>query len=134
MPRHATIQLVPLRSSLVNLPISVYGPLLERSVRPQSLGVHLTNTSRPSTPVYVGWTGLASASSLARFSTHHGNSASMETIEIDPQYAPALGFSQGDVVEIGLIYDLPIAKTVSTEPIGPDDWEVIVSPTDFISP
>ncbi len=32
MPRHARIHFVSLRSSLVNLPISLYGPLVERSV------------------------------------------------------------------------------------------------------
>lgn len=32
MPRRARIHFVSLRSSLVNLPISIYGPLLERGV------------------------------------------------------------------------------------------------------
>ena len=31
MPRHVKIHFVPLRSSLVNLPISIYGPLLQRN-------------------------------------------------------------------------------------------------------
>lgn len=31
MPRHVKIHFVPLRSSLVNLPISMYGPLLQRN-------------------------------------------------------------------------------------------------------
>ena len=30
MPRQARVHYVPLKSSLVNLPISIYGPLLER--------------------------------------------------------------------------------------------------------
>jgi peroxin-1 len=128
MPRLATIHLVPLRSSLINLPISIYGPLLERSIRPQSLAVHLTNTSKPSNaPVYVGWSGLASASSLAHFNSSNANASTIETIEIDPQYANALGFTQGDVVEIGLVYDLPVATTIGAEPVSSDDWEIIVS-------
>ena|ERR1700722_11144389 len=127
MPRLATIQLVPLRSSLVNLPLSIYGPLLERSVRPQSLAVHLTNTTHSSRPtIFVGWSGLASASSLAQFNASHTGAQTSETVEIDPQYAQAIGFNQGDIVEIGLVYDLQVASTVGAEPIGPDDWEIIV--------
>ena len=32
MPRRARVHLLSLRSSLVNLPISIYGPLLERNI------------------------------------------------------------------------------------------------------
>ena len=32
MPRRARIQHASLKSSLVNLPVSIYGPLLERSI------------------------------------------------------------------------------------------------------
>ncbi len=45
---------------------------------------------------YVGWTGMASASSLANINSVDGDS--LGTIEIDPQYAQALGFLQGDLV------------------------------------
>lgn len=30
-------------------------------------------------------------------------------------------------VEIGLLYDLPFASSVGTEPLTADDWEIIVS-------
>ncbi|ESK93670.1 likely peroxisomal biogenesis aaa atpase pex1 [Moniliophthora roreri MCA 2997] len=131
MPRRARIHFVSLRSSLVNLPISIYGPLLERSIRPQSLAVHLTlvpSSSKSSRiEAYVGWTGMASASSLAQFnSTSTGaGEKGLETIEIDPQHAQGLGFSQGDTVEIGLVYDMAVAKSVGTEPLTSDDWEII---------
>ena len=49
---------------------------------------------------YVGWTGMASASSLAQFNggpTQSGERG-LETIEIDPQYAQSLGLSLNDVV------------------------------------
>jgi hypothetical protein len=26
---------------------------------------------------------------------------------------------------VGLLYDLPIAKSVATEPLTPDDWEIL---------
>jgi len=29
-------------------------------------------------------------------------------------------------VEVGLLYDLPIAKSVATEPLTTDDWEILV--------
>lgn len=30
-------------------------------------------------------------------------------------------------VEIGLLYDLPTAQSVGTEPLTSDDWEIIVN-------
>ncbi|RDB24902.1 Peroxisome biosynthesis protein PAS1 [Hypsizygus marmoreus] len=129
MARRARIHFVSLRSSLVNLPISIYGPLLGRSVRPQNLAVLLTLVSTPPANVkveaYVGWTGMASASSLAHFNSSDSGERGLETIEIDPQYAQGLGFKQGDIVEIGLLHDLPFAKSVATEPLTSDDWEII---------
>jgi peroxin-1 len=153
MPRVAQIHYTPLRSSLVNLPISIYGPLLERSVRPQRLGVVLTPTPTssssssppPPPPCHVGWTGMASATSLAHLS--HRDGTGYQTVEIDPQYATSLGLKQGDLVrhshplfslslslkrnqvEIGLLHDLQKAVSVATEPFGSDDWEIIVTPS-----
>ncbi|KAF9460743.1 P-loop containing nucleoside triphosphate hydrolase protein [Collybia nuda] len=131
MPRKARIHFVSLRSSLVNLPISIYGPLLERSIRPQNLAIHLKllleipGIRNEATEAYVGWTGMASASSLAHFNSPRSEERGLETIEIDPQYAQGLGFSQGDVVEIGLLHDMPFAQSVATEPLSSDDWEII---------
>ncbi|EEB98281.1 hypothetical protein MPER_02239, partial [Moniliophthora perniciosa FA553] len=129
MPRRARIHFVSLRSSLVNLPISIYGPLLERNIRPQSLAVHLTlvpsSSKSPRIEAYVGWTGMASASSLTQFNSTGPGEKGLETVEIDPQYAQGLGFSQGDTVEIGLMYDMRVAKSVGTEPLTSDDWEII---------
>jgi peroxin-1 len=76
---------------------------------------------------YFGWTGMASASSLAHINASQLGERSFETLEMDPQYAQGLGLSQGDLVEIGLLHDLPQAKMVITEPISADDWEIIVS-------
>ncbi|KAJ7276088.1 P-loop containing nucleoside triphosphate hydrolase protein [Mycena haematopus] len=129
MARLARIHFASLKSSLVNLPISLYGPLVERSIRPQHLAVHLTLVVEPPAQkdqleVWVGWTGMASASSLAQFNAR-GAGKAVETIEIDPQYALALGLKQGDVVQIGLLHDLPLATAVATEPLTPDDWQII---------
>ena len=141
MPRLATIHLVPLRSSLVHLPISIYGPLVERSIRPQSLAVHLTlstsgsskGTGHAPVSAYVGWSGHPSSSSLAQYQSSTGSSGNVSgTVEMDPQYAQALGFAQGSVVEVGLVYDLPVATMVGAEPVGPDDWEIIVRHTNSI--
>ncbi|KAL1696033.1 P-loop containing nucleoside triphosphate hydrolase protein [Schizophyllum commune] len=131
MPRRARVHFVPLKSSLVNLPLFIYGPLLQKSVRPQSLAVHLTlveeeggKSKTGKVEAFVGWTGMASASSLAHFNAG-SSSSSFETIEIDPQFAQDLGLSQGSLVEIGLLHDLPFAKSVGTEPVSSDDWEII---------
>ncbi|KAF8637996.1 hypothetical protein AX16_010628 [Volvariella volvacea WC 439] len=127
MPRRARIHYVSLRSSLVNLPISIYGPMLERNIRPQSLAIHLVSAAESSTKVeaFVGWTGMASASSLANFNASSSGDRGLETIEIDPQYAQGLGFTEGDIVEIGLLHDLKVATSVATEPLTSDDWEII---------
>ncbi|KAJ6603141.1 P-loop containing nucleoside triphosphate hydrolase protein [Mycena sp. CBHHK59/15] len=128
MPRRARIHCVSLRSSLVNLPISLYGPLVERSIRPQHLAVHLSLVSSgqaEKVEVYVGWTGMASASSLAHFNSSDTGGKGFETVEIDPQYAHGLGLKQNDLVEIGLVHDLSLATSVATEPLTPDDWEII---------
>lgn len=47
---------------------------------------------------YVGWTGMASASSLAQFNAAQSGDIGVETIEIDPQFAQGLGLMQGDIV------------------------------------
>ncbi|KAJ7128978.1 P-loop containing nucleoside triphosphate hydrolase protein [Mycena crocata] len=128
MPRRARVHYVSLRSSLVNLPISLYGPLVERSIRPQHLAVHLTlvaSGQAEKVEAYVGWTGMASASSLAQFNSSDSGEKGVETIEIDPQYAIGLGLKQNDLVEIGLVHDLPLATSVATEPLTADDWEII---------
>ncbi|KAJ7076895.1 P-loop containing nucleoside triphosphate hydrolase protein [Mycena belliarum] len=128
MPRRARVHFVSLRSSLVNLPISIYGPLVERSIRPQHLAVHLSRVSpgqAEKLELYVGWTGMASASSLAHFNSTDSGEMGFETIEIDPQYALGLGLNQNDLVEIGLVHDLSLAVSVATEPLTPDDWEII---------
>lgn len=65
--------------------------------RPQTLAVHLKPTDGEGREVYVGWTGMASASSLASFNSTAGERG-IETLEIDPQYAAGLGFKEGDVV------------------------------------
>lgn len=117
--------------------------------RPQHLAIHLklvpsAQNQSGNVEAYVGWTGMASASSLNQFRSTQNAEKALETIEIDPQYAQGLGLSQGDLVrvndtlinlssllnhfqvEIGLLHDLPLATSVATEPLTSDDWEIIV--------
>lgn len=87
---------------------------------------------------------MASASSLAHFNPSKSGEKGFETIEIDPQYAQSLGLAQDDIVsfnlqmlssfmklysqvDIGLIHDLSTAKSVETEPLTSDDWDIIVN-------
>jgi peroxin-1 len=63
--------------------------------------VHLTLVSSGQAEkleIYVGWTGMASASSLAQFNSSDSGEKGFETIEIDPQYALGLGLKQNDLV------------------------------------
>ncbi|KIY53996.1 AAA-domain-containing protein [Fistulina hepatica ATCC 64428] len=128
MPRTARMHYMSLKSSLINLPISIYGPLVERNVRPQHLAVHLRSSKNGDevndvSPVeaYVGWTGMAAVSSLAHF---NAGERGFETLDMDPQYAQSLGFAEGSLVEVGLLHELAFAKTVGIEPLSSDDWEI----------
>ncbi|KAF8608223.1 AAA-domain-containing protein [Ceratobasidium sp. AG-I] len=132
MPRLFSIRYTPLRTCLVNLPMSLYGPLAAKQVRPQRLAVHITLPGSPS-GVYVGWSGMAAASSLSKW--QHGAQAAAEaldTIEIDPQVAQSYGFKDGATVEIGLVHNLPIATNVETEPLSSDDWEILETHADYV--
>jgi len=77
--------------------------------RPQNLAVHLKRVQTPqgahgNVEAYVGWTGMASASSLAHFNSTDTTEKGLETIEIDPQYAQGLGLAQGDLVRSVRVY------------------------------
>ena len=50
---------------------------------------------------------MAASSSLAQFNSSNPGEKGIETLEIDPQYAMGLGFSQGDIVR-----DLRLAKNL----------------------
>jgi len=89
---------------------------------------------------------MASASSLAHFSSPSSAEKGVETLEIDPQFSQGLGLSPDDVVctisdarisvfsqplfkvEIGLLHDLGYAKSIGAEPLTADDWEILVGP------
>ncbi|KAF8706842.1 AAA protein, partial [Rhizoctonia solani] len=132
MPRLYSIKYTPLRTCLINLPMSLYGPLAAKQVRPQRLAVHIALPGS-SEGVYVGWTGMASASSLSKW--QHGAQAAAEaldTIEIDPQVAQSYGFKDGATVEIGLVHNLPMATNVETEPLSADDWEILETHADYV--
>jgi len=68
---------------------------------------------------------MASASSLAHFNLSDSGERGLETVEMDPQYAQGLGLTSGDVVEIGILYDLPLAQSIAAEPLSSDDWEML---------
>lgn len=95
--------------------------LSSRKQRPQNLAVLLSladTANGRDIQVYVGWTGMASSSSLARFKT--GTSSSdigLETLEIDPQYAGSLGFRLGDTVRpwIPFTYSNVMKKTTGRD-------------------
>jgi peroxin-1 len=68
--------------------------------RPQSLAIHLSTpavNSKPPKAAYVGWTGMAAASSLAVWNNSR-EEGHLETLEMDPQFAGSLGFSEGESV------------------------------------
>lgn len=69
--------------------------------RPQSLAIHLnlTSSTQHKVEAFVGWTGMGANSSLVHSSKSQTDGIS-DTVEIDPQYAQGLGFSQNDIVRL----------------------------------
>jgi peroxin-1 len=119
MPKKASIKYHSLRSNLVHLPLSLYASLVQQQAvssdvclraqlisfqRPQGLILHLSPFVASSSKVtpktaYLGWSGLAAASSLAGI----GAGVEGETVEVDPEVAMGLGWPEGTIVR-----DLPV--------------------------
>lgn len=110
MPKHATVRLQPLQTCLVNLPLSLYGQLVSRSVTPQSLvvclsygpdnkgygnskstGIKSKDGKTDSKRAYVGWSGMPSRLVGGVASIGKGQ----EAIEMDPICARELGLMEG---------------------------------------
>ncbi|GAA5899206.1 uncharacterized protein JCM6883_005146 [Sporobolomyces salmoneus] len=143
MGRTATIHFVSLRNCLVNLPLSITGPLSQRGVAPQSIAVQLTIPSRASRKgsetIVAGWTGLSSAieSVSSQFSSSRANGNGPlggDRIEIDPQYAEmfGIGLQEGTQVTIELLRDLKVATSVNVTPLTADDWEILETNAEFV--
>ena len=157
MPRRARVECVSLHSSLVNLPVSIYGPLVERNIvrstRLVSTKFHANVSFQQATAIARGpslqcercqclcrldrhailiFTGSFQFRLVVRdnrdrssvctesrtFSGRHGQCSS----DCAPRFCS--WFRQ---VDIGLLHDMSFAKSVSTEPLTSDDWEIIVS-------
>ncbi|PVZ99826.1 hypothetical protein BB558_004138 [Smittium angustum] len=81
--------------------------------------------------VYVGWAG-GTVSNQSRLTT---NSLSPETtnpkrnaekcLEVDKEFAAALGLYEGDEVIVEFCKDVPVCDKVEMIPSGFDDWEII---------
>ncbi|GAA5931842.1 hypothetical protein JCM1841_000827 [Sporobolomyces salmonicolor] len=136
MGRTATLHFVSLRSCLVNLPLSIHGPLVQRGVAPQTTAVKLSYKSSPSsspTTFFTGWTGLPA--SVAPVSAHaRGAAAAQDRVEMDPQFAAMLniGLTEGMTVSIELLRDLPSASSVNVTPLSADDWEILETNAEFV--
>ena len=71
--------------------------------RPQGIVIHLSplfsaggSSSSRGKEAYVGWSGLAAASSLGLSGV--GDKEVLETLEIDPEVAASLGLEEGSIV------------------------------------
>lgn len=112
MARKAAVKYRSLRSNLVHLPLSLYASLAQSQTvhpfsvrfpltaqRPQGLILHLSplvpaSSSRQTPrPAYLGWSGLAAASSLSGI-----GGSQIETVEVDPEVALNYGWAEGTIV------------------------------------
>ncbi|SCZ90288.1 BZ3500_MvSof-1268-A1-R1_Chr1-3g01895 [Microbotryum saponariae] len=147
MGRTAVLTFASLRNCLVNLPLSITGPLTERGIAPQSLVIELSFPSQTNPPskktggssngtskAYVGWTGLpSSVASVAQHARSNGGTLG-DKVEVDPQFAVmlGLGMSEGMPVTIELMRDLPTATSVAVTPVSADDWEILETNAEFV--
>ncbi|SCV68391.1 BQ2448_512 [Microbotryum intermedium] len=112
MGRKAVLSFASLRNCLVNLPLSITGPLTERGIALQSLVIELSFTSQTNPPskktggsaggingtskAYVGWTGLpSSVASVAQHARSNGGALG-DKVEMDPQFAVMLGLGMSE--------------------------------------
>ncbi|WWC95916.1 hypothetical protein V866_002783 [Kwoniella sp. B9012] len=133
MARRAAVRYRSLRSNLVHLPLSLFAQLAQQQARPQSLIIHLSplsssssSSSRRPLPAYLGWSGLAAASSLSQAGD------GLESIEVDPEVAMSLGWPEGTLVELSIIHNPTRAKSVSVTPLSSDDWEILEQHASFL--
>lgn len=117
MPKRAVVKCLPLQTCLVNLPLSIYGQLVSKTITPQSLVVCLSFRkagskdgidSKDQQRVYVGWSGMPSrvVGSIADI----GRNA--EAVEMDPTCAKELGLDEG--IEVSSQSGLPLNNTLDT--------------------
>ncbi|CAD6586363.1 MAG: Peroxisome biosynthesis protein pex1 [Tremellales sp. Tagirdzhanova-0007] len=112
MPKKASIKYRSLRSNLVHLPLCLYASLAQKQVRPQSLTLYLSpligltpsSSSKRPQPAFMGWSGLAAASSLAGGLAGIGREDAVETVEVDPEVAMSLGWAEGTIASRNFYY------------------------------
>ncbi|OXH34334.1 peroxin-1 [Cryptococcus neoformans] len=134
MVRKAAVKYRSLRSNLVNLPLSLYAQLVQQQARPQSLILHLSPLLSPSFPsssrqpktAYLGWSGLNAAANVSQVGD------GVESVEVDPEVAMSLGWNEGILVEIAVVHNPTVAKSVSVTPMSPDDWEILEQHASFL--
>jgi peroxin-1 len=103
MPKRAVTRFQPLQTCLVNLPLSIHGQLVAKAIRPQSLVVCLTWTSKDAgqqnQTAYVGWTGMPARTLGSPTAATSKNN--VEAVELDPVAAKELGIQEGVEVSEG---------------------------------
>ncbi|KAI9782177.1 MAG: Peroxisome biosynthesis protein pex1 [Peltula sp. TS41687] len=144
----AEIALVNLKTCLANLPPSIVSSLLNANAPAQDVIVELSfnqtsssssarsnGSSQPKT-AYMGWSGMPSTrqkatpffgrtglSGTGRVGA--GRERNVEVLEIDTKFGHLMGLAEGQIVNVALHLEFPLAHTVSIEPLTPSDWEII---------
>ncbi|ODO01366.1 hypothetical protein I350_06185 [Cryptococcus amylolentus CBS 6273] len=133
MARKAAVKYRSLRSNLVNLPLSLYAQLGQQQARPQGLILHLSPLSVPSSSssrnpkaAYLGWSGLNAAVSPSQLGD------GLESVEVDPEVAMSYGWSEGAILEISVIHNPTVARSVAVTPLTSDDWEILEQHASFL--
>ncbi|WVQ72931.1 hypothetical protein IAR50_002493 [Cryptococcus sp. DSM 104548] len=133
MVRKAAVKYRSLRSNLVHLPLSLYVQLGQQHARPQGLILHLSPLSAPSSSAsrlpkaaYLGWSGLNAAVTGSQLGD------GLESVEVDPEVAMSYGWSEGTILEISVIHNPTVARSVAVTPLTSDDWEILEQHASFL--
>lgn len=152
MSRAVKVEVVyaTLRNCFINLPASlialisntnspVQNVIVELKYQTQVLSATSVSSARATgftRTAYTGWTGLPSRTRPASLLSHERSRTSrdgdIQTLEIDALFARNLGLSEGQVIELKVHLDPPLAHTISVEPVTPEDWEVIELHASFL--
>ncbi|OBZ91846.1 Peroxisome biosynthesis protein PAS1 [Choanephora cucurbitarum] len=122
MPKPLIVQYTPTRSCLVNLPHKWVNALLDQKKVPQNVILEISLENKK---VYCGWSGEASKPLQPNSVFTHGANSKLDVLELDPQFGTALGFQEGQKVNVDFCRNVPECTTVHVEPLTEDDWEIL---------
>lgn len=105
-----SIKFRPIKSNLVNLPANLSNLLYTANIQIQDVIIEIVSNATKK-KLYAGWTGMLSAV--------------VQTVEIDPVFAGALGLKDDEKITLNLKIGNFEAGNINLEPVTSSDWELV---------